>query len=176
MAKTNRGSSNEDKGKSILSRKPQSSTFKAKTTDKKRSHRSVTSNEKLKAMELHQQGLNQREISIKLDIPKSTLFDIIKNKNTLLTRLVPANVKKFYRLYNELDMQVSTWVVEQATKRNHLNGVLIRERALTIHKRMVAEIKEKQNFAATSKSVSTPQKDAEFQAGAGSVDLKTELI
>ncbi len=41
---------------------------------------------------------------------------------------------------------------------------------------MVAEIKEKQNFAATSESVSTPQKDAEFQAGAGSVDLKTELI
>ena len=121
MAKINRGSSNVVKGKSILSRKPQSSTFQAKTTDKKRSCRPMTSNEKLKAIELHQQGLSQREISIKLDIPKSTLFDIIKNKNTLLTRSVPANGTKFYS--NNKRTRSHSWRSCQRGRISKIHGI-----------------------------------------------------
>ena len=89
---------------------------------------------------MYQLGVWQFEICQKLNLPKSTLCTIIKSKESVLSRIVPSNQTKLYKLFSDLDMQVSKWVLEQAAKRNHLNGVVIAHRAKAIHRAMVAEL------------------------------------
>ena len=108
----------------------------------------MTAESKLRMIEMHQQGSSQAEICRKMSIPRSTLSDIIKAKETLLSRSVPSKATKYYKLFNDLEMQVSKWVVKQAAKRNHLNGLVICHQARLVHKAMVKQ----HNLEATSTS------------------------
>ena len=119
----------------------------AKDTTKRRNI-PVTAQTKLRIIEMHQQGMSQAEICLKMAVPRSTLSDIIKAKESLLSRSVLSKATKYYKLFNDLEMQVSKWVLKQAAKRNHLNGIVICHQARLVHKAMVKQ----HNLEATSTS------------------------
>jgi hypothetical protein len=81
--------------------------FLLPANEKKRTCKPVTTGLKLRALEMFRQGTTQQEISHVLEILKSTLWDIVKNKDILLKRSGPSTATKFYKLFNDLELHVS---------------------------------------------------------------------
>ena len=77
----------------------------AKDTTKRRNI-PVTAQTKLRIIEMHQQGMSQAEICQNMAVPRSTLSDIIKEKESFLSRSVLSKATKYYKLFNDLEMQV----------------------------------------------------------------------
>ena len=128
-----------------------------KRTDKGRNI-PIPAETKLKVIELYQQGLFQAEIGHKMNVPRSTVCNIIEARDDFLSRTVPSKQTKFYKLFSELEMQSRKWVLEQAAKRNHLNGVVICHRARHVHAAMVAELDLEAAMPEASTSKASPKK------------------
>ena len=116
----------------------------------KRKHTTLTLSEKLKVVELRDKGWSYTKLSAEFGIGKSTVHDIVKQKDKLQTFVAEqerdggsTRRKKMWKADDEvLDRSVYLWFTQARAQGSPVSGPLIQEKAKMLHKSLYPEASE----------------------------------
>ncbi len=95
----------------------------------------LTLKEKLRVVEMRDKGYLYARIASEFGIGKSTVFDIVKQKDRLTSYIAERGSRKKMRAADDdnLDRAVYLWFTQERSKGNPISGPVIMEKARILH-------------------------------------------
>ena len=116
-----------------------------KCSSEKKTHTSLTLNQKLEMIKLIEEGMLKAEVGGKLDLLNQRVSQVVNSKEKFLKEIKCATpvstrmVRKRYSIIAHMEKVLGVWIEDQNSHNSPLSQSLIQSKALTLFSAMKAE-------------------------------------